>query len=205
MTSGRNPQIYVRTGLPDDPRRPLSEDNGPLYWAARDVHDRQDDWTPQEHGAAWTVLLAVWPLAPGRPPTRDALSRSAALLDGDGIDPAAALNVSADTLREREHADRERPSVRRGEDLLRADPLGVAMQRSVGGLWVPQEAGPRVYLDGEDEPDLSYFNPLATVVEGAHRVSATAEQYDALASDARRARWVESHPPVTTFVTTRLN
>lgn len=88
--------------------------------------------------------------------------------------------------------------MRRGEDLLRADPLGVAMQRSVGGLCVPQEAGPRVYVDGEDEPDLRYFNRLVVVVEGAHRVSATAEQYDALASDARRAAHGQTWLRVTT-------
>ena len=210
------PRIYVRTGLPDDPRRPLAERDGPLYWAARDVHDRQDEWSPEEHAAAWTVLLASWPIDLGRPPHADALSVSAALLAREGIDPSEALVVSPDTLRERgERAptqrERTRPSVRRGEELLHAgehplpdvvelstgppkrdgerDAYVIAVRRANGELWVPEDARPRVYLDGEDEPDGGYVNPLVRIVPGAHRMSAAAETYARRAEDARRARW----------------
>jgi hypothetical protein len=131
--------------------------------------------------------------APLRPPAR-------ALWQSVGV---SRPRRRRDTLREREHAGRERPTIRRGQELLREDPLprldglpqadllAVAMQRSVGGLWVPEEAEPRVYLEGEDEPDLTYFNPLVVVVEGAHRLTPAAEQFAERASRARRTRWNE--------------
>lgn len=176
----------------DDPRRPLTPRNGVLYAAALLALEQQDEWTAEEHGAFWTMGLAVWPHPEGRPPHRDALSRSAALLKRDDLDPCLALDVASDTLRPRERNDRERPSVERGEELLRAseeESYGVCMRRSVGDLWEPERALPRVYALGEDEPDGGYFNPLVVVVQGAHRVAPMAELYDRRTQEGRRGRW----------------
>lgn len=190
----RSPETYARvavvTGLADDPRRALTEArDGPAFFAALDAHERQDTWSAEEHGAFWSAALSWWPLEAARPPHRDALSISAALLAAEDLDPAAALHVSADTLREREHAGRERASVRRGEELLEHDGYGVAMRRSVGELWDASEARPRLYVDGEDTPDPGYFNPLIRLARGAHRVTPAARRYGELAADARRAAW----------------
>lgn len=128
------------------------------------------------------------------------LSVSAALLARNGIAPATALLLFPDTLRARaERAptqiERDRASIRRGEHLLpSADPekqrreYGVAVRRSAGELWVPEDARPRVHTNREG-PDAGYFNPLVRLAAGAHRASPVAESYAQLAAESRRSHW----------------
>jgi hypothetical protein len=201
------PTLRVHTLLSDDPRRPQRPGDD-CHRSALEAFQQRDTWTAYQHGAFWTVLLRHWPpggRTGGRPPTTNTLSRAAALLARQGIDPAAALNVSPHTLRARERPDghRERPSVERGEELLqreeqlrerfklegREHDYGTAMRRSVGELWVPEEAAPRVYADGEPEPELTYFNPLVVLPDDY-----PGAEYERAAMAAQHARWNEEHP-----------
>jgi hypothetical protein len=192
------PTLRVCTLLSDDPRRPLRPKDM-AYSGALVALEQRDTWGAFEHGACWSVLLPQWPRggrAGGRPPTTDTLSRVAALLAREGIDPASALHLSPHTLRARGTSDghRERPSVERGEELLRTErreDYGTMMRRSTGDLWEPDRAAPRVYIDGEPEPELTYFNPLVEL--GDDHPGA---DYERLAVEALRARWAQDHADV---------
>lgn len=196
------PTLCVVTLLGDDQRRKVPPgDDG--HTELLHTLERHDTWSAFEHGAFWTAMLGRIPRgsrAGGRPPTTDTLSRAAALLAREGIDPATALVLSPHTLRARSTSDghRERPSVERGEELLRVqerlcvehgESYGVTMRRSTGDMWEPERAAPRVYIDGQPEPELTYFNPLVRLPDDH-----PGADYERAAVEAQHARWHEQHP-----------
>jgi hypothetical protein len=173
QNSARNARLRLLSGLPDDPRITIGAGHA-LFGRASYALERRDHWGPWEHGGFFTALLPQWPRA-GRKPSTDALSIAMALLVRDGLterEAAAALAVSRDTVRPRERSPhRLRPSVERGEELLRvqeSEPVGVGLRRRAGRLWDAFVALPRVLEHHEEDPDPDedFFNPLVELLDG---------------------------------------
>lgn len=215
-TAGRNADevsgLRVVTGHQEPPRKVLRPGDD-LYPVAAHVLAEQDSYSVDRHAGLWFALLVTWPAADGRRRAVDDLSVAAAALARDGLEGpeiAAALGVSADTLRyrDRDYTRRERPSVDRGEEILRrqepeqsdADAYGAALLRSCGKGWFAHEALPRVY-EGTlaDAPEEGFFNlriyptrgvdEAPALVEGSDKRAPHGARYLALADEIRRDRW----------------
>jgi hypothetical protein len=132
----------------------------------------QDSWTAREHAAWWAGLLPqlVDECRRARPPTTDATSLAAALLDRACLDPCA-LGLAKGTIRrgarspaDRPAGERRRPSLERGHELIdqsEGGDLGVAIRRLIGTDWDPWLALPRAWSADEDQqPPDAYFNPM---------------------------------------------
>ncbi len=161
--------LRVATGLPDDRRGVLQPGDG-LYGSAEQILRRQNAYaTPELHAEVWSVLLPLWPLE--TPSKVDGHSIAAAVLSRDGLTldqiHDALGHGTTDVVRRREgRSKRERPNLERGERLLERgerESVGTRLRR-IGTLWDPELALPRVYRDGEEEPD-GFWNPLLDLAE----------------------------------------
>jgi hypothetical protein len=186
----RTVRLRVVTGLEDDRRRPLSPGD-PLYADALAAYSEQDAWSLGEHAEWWGPLLVSWPRA-GRPATVDHMSAAAAHLATFDLPIqliAEALHVEPDTLRPRTPSrHRERPSIERGRELIELEPLSTRVRRLTGTLAAGDDRTPlpRVYADGDDEPDFTYFNPRVRLVDGSWRRAADAGSFAREATAALR-------------------
>ncbi|MEJ7785501.1 MAG: hypothetical protein WKF96_11910 [Solirubrobacteraceae bacterium] len=185
--------LHVLTGLEDDPRQPLDPSH-PLYAAAREALERQDEWDLQEHAAFWTAMLFSWPKPRGRRPVWDRLSAAAAHLHAHGVtDPrevTAALGVAPGTIRAApSDSRRERPNAQLGADVL-IDPLepdqGLTLRRRARGRSIDGTPPlPRAYDDLDHAPAWTYLNPC--LPEGVAASEDTGPL--ALAAAYLRERW----------------
>ena len=189
--------VRVSTGLREHPRAPIPAGHR-LHPLARYALRAQDSWTPEAHGAFWTAALVVWPAGGGRRSVVEDLSVAAALLAKDGLkreEIAQTLGVTPDSIRPRAGGpERNRPSVEQGKAILdlekeHEESQATRLRRMTGRLWVPEEAHPQVYLDGDDPPETGFFNPLVELLPGAVVTSEAGETYLALAQQKRRQLW----------------
>jgi hypothetical protein len=191
-TQAPDRDLRVATGLRDD-RRDILRPGTELYARAEHVLRAQDEFTAEAHTAAWAVLLPLWPRA-ARQSTLDGLSVAAAMLVRDGVSLSDAnweLCQAFDVVRPREpRTGRPRPSLQRGELLLRAaeaEPFASYLRRAIGTAWEADQALPRVYRAGEREPE-GLWNPALRLDELGLAV-APSDHYVKTAASLLKARW----------------
>jgi len=184
--------LLVASGLADD-RRAVLRPGTTLHARAEWVLREQDAFASGSHGATWAVLLPLWPLA-SREPSLDGISVAAATLVRDGMplrDVNWELCRAFDVIRPRDaRVGRARPSLERGERLLEVaegESPGAYLRRALGTLWDPERALPRVYRDGELEPEGVWNATLDLEVLGLS--AAPSDQYVSRAKELLESRW----------------
>lgn len=153
--------MYVATGLEGDSTRVVAPDH-PAWRRVAYAHRHQDGWSIETHAAFWTALLPELPRT-GRPRRGDLISRAAAALHEEGLDRVAIAEVLGitDPNTIRVHETHSRPSLERGERLLREarqGDQGSSLMRLTGSAWVPEEALPRVFVSSDDANGAGHFN-----------------------------------------------
>lgn len=136
--------LQVVTGLPDDPRAPLTPEH-PIFETAQDAWRNQGDWSDEEHYGFWRGMLGHWPRPCGRRPNKDHLGEianfTATTMMLSRAEIAELLSVDRETARRSAYVGHgEDLECRSGLDNDPDSPRGVR--------------APFVFSRSEDPPDI---------------------------------------------------